>query len=346
MAEFLYVTSDQIGSSGATIMQHEVNALSKLGNVEVLNLAPSNDPFTTDRRFLEEYKKSGNKYKLAHFYAGTYTDTIKKLKQDGSIVSYTAAAHNIEVSKKEHELLGIPFSYPHLTDPVLWRQYIEGYLLADLIIVPSSYSKKIIEGYGARNINAIHHGVDLCDPLSIPKQFQVGFLGSPGADKGILYLIKAWHELNYLDSCLMVSGRGTENLLPLLRIFDQGNVYLSGFIEDINDLYKNCSILCTPSATEGFNLEVLEAMIRGRPVVCSNGAGAADCVVHGETGFVVPACNFSAIIDSINYYKSHPDKVIEHGRNAREHAKKYTWDIIEQNYQYTWRNLLTQNTLL
>src|SRR5581483_3372135 len=117
-----------------------------------------------------------------------------------------------------------------------------------------------------------------------------------GADKGIIYLIKAWAKLNYKDAQLVIAGRNTEALLPLVRAYGRGSIYIKGEVKDLSDFYNSISVLCAPSSTEGFGICILEAMSHGRPVIATTNT----CLPDVDEGLIVPIRNPSAIAEAIS----------------------------------------------
>lgn len=339
----LYITCDNIGSAtgGGKVTYNELEALKSLGPTTVINPPMLGSPFEADELALTGYKDKIKDVKIAHFYAGTFSKTVKFLKENGVKVTYTCAAHDVQVSKEEHEKLGIPFAYPHLVNPDLFQQYIQGYKDANVVISPSTHSKKVMEKQGIGNIQIIPHGTDLpTDVKPIPeKPFIVGYLGQPGADKSLIYLIQAWARLNYSDAQLVIAGNNTETLLPLVRKYGKGSIYIQGYVKSVSTFYNSISLYCQNSSTEGMSLEVLEAMSYGRPVVCSDGVGAADCIKTGINGIVVPRRNPLATAEAIDYYKKNNDKLKEHGTAGMEKVKDYTWEKIKEKYCEMWKTL-------
>lgn len=340
----LYLTCDRIGTQtgGGLVTLNEYRALETLGEaypVDNARVPVDADPFKSDQ-FFAAFLAGLTGVTLTQIYAGCFTDTVKFLHAVGSKVSYTAAAHSIDESRREFEGLGIPFNFPHLTVPELWERYVGGYREADLVICPSTYSKKIMEGYGCRNVKVIPHGCELPATVSpLPKKFTVGIMGSAGPDKGFRYLFAAWKKLNLKDGLLLVAGNNIDQALPLWRQFGGGNVEFTGFVKDISDFFGRISILAVPSVTEGFNIEVLEALAHGRPVICSEGAGAKDVIRDYGNGLLVQARDSEKIQNMIEKCYRKPSLVEYLAGETRKSAADYTWEKVRAQYVEAWKGI-------
>lgn len=353
----LYLTADRVGiqTGGGLVTSQEYSALQELGETRLVSrdqigqtdLSPGTytqgEPWIWDdvAKFM-----FGNTIKLAHCYAGTFSQSIRKLKDNGARITYTAAAHNIEKSKKAHEDLGLLFNLPHLTDPDLWKRYVEGYLLADVVICPSQHSAAIMRGYGCKRVEVIPHGCEIPETVApLPKRFVVGYLGGVTPDKGLVYLLEAWKKLNYSDALLVIAGADScSNLVKSMYLHrGGGNVHFAGWVPNVADFYNSISVYCQPSITEGFGIEVLEAMSYGRPIICSDGAGAVDTVPsnsYGHGAYKFRSGDVYELADRINDTKNFCDMA---GRSivCREQAKKYQWSLIREQYKSLWRSLLS-----
>ena len=51
-----------------------------------------------------------------------------------------------------------------------------------------------------------------------------------------------------------------------------------------------------------------------------------DYVREGEEGFVIPIQNIDAIVNSVEWFCKHHDKIVEMGKKARKMALQFTWD--------------------
>lgn len=345
----LFITADKVGiqTGGGIVTQHEYDALKALGECETFSRdwfegVRGEDPWLWDDYLSGRSVLVEKKYDLAHFYAGTFTKTIALLKRKGTKITYTAAAHDVAISKREHEKLGIPYNYPHLTEPELWQRYVKGYLEADVLICPSQHSANVMRGFGAKNrIEVIPHGCEIPTVVKpYPKTFTVGYLGSFGADKGIPYLLQAWKQLNYKDAVLLLGGRDSTSdyVSNLIAAFGGGNIWQVGWVKDVSDFYNQISLYVQPSCSEGFGIEVLEAMAHSRQVICSEGAGASDVVMPG---WVFEACNVESLAVKIDQFKER--WLLEKtGIVARLQAEDFTWNKIRQRYVDVWKSLLEE----
>ncbi len=345
----LYLTADRIGipTGGGSVTFQEYSALSFLGPCDILSrdqlaCAPGEDPWGWD--VSANFKMENKSYQLTHVYAGTFSKTLKRLKENGCKITYTAAAHNIKASIKAHEELGIPFNYPHLTDPVLWEKYLAGYLLADILVCPSLHSADVMRDYGYKGqIRIIPHGCHFPKEEEIkplPTNFVVGYLGSYGADKNILTLIKAWAKLNYHDATLILAGQDSVSpfVIDLVKKYGGGNVVLKGWVENVSEFYGELSLLAQLSYSEGFGCEVLEALAAGRSVICSDGVGAKDLVTP-DVGWQFKAGSVDELASLIDSCKKNPS-LLQRAKQCREKAEKFTWDKVRCMYVDMWKGLL------
>lgn len=287
-------------------------------------------------------KHWNTKLKLAHLYAGTFGGLVEALQYNGCRVCYTAAAHDIDLSRREHERLGVPYHYPHLTDPALLQRYLAGYLAADCVVCPSTHSAAVMRKLGRTGrIEVIPHGVNLPSTVQpLPRQFRVGYLGSCGSpDKGLIYLLQAWKQLNYPDAILVLGGRDSQSpwVQHLIQEYGGGTVVCLGWVRNLADFYGNISMLVQPSVSEGFGIEVLEALAHGRYALVSKGAGAADVV---PIACRFEAANYEVLAAAIDHARKHWDWGASVPASSRELANDYTWNKIREQYISLWKELL------
>jgi glycosyltransferase involved in cell wall biosynthesis len=95
---------------------------------------------------------------------------------------------------------------------------------------------------------------------------------------------------------------------------------------DLHDLYAVASCAIAPAYLEDYGLTAVEAMTYGLPlIVCSDGGGLGWFVEDGVTGLVVEPTG-RAIADAIQKLRDDRALAEEMGREARERAKRFTWE--------------------
>lgn len=335
------------GHGGGVVSYHELVALKETTEV-VQVLCPKSEDLGMPTTIIQNSHYPDNPFMLDYLYAfnakhadvaffngAPFSITAKAINPSKVIVD--CPAHNLEVSIEEHVKWLGNYPYKNMTDPLLKELYLDFIKNADLIICPSKMSADYLKGNpGTRaKVVVIPHGCEIPTEVKpLPQEFKVGYLGAVGPDKGVVYLLKAWAGLMYKDSELVIAGKEGQGLVPWInQLFVKGQKYsLLGFVENPSDFYNSISAYVQPSATEGFGLPVLEAMAHGRPVICSDGAGASELIDSGKDGYVVKARDAASIAERIDYLKTHHEKVAKMGEMARLKAKQYTWDKIEKQY--------------
>ena len=109
--------------------------------------------------------------------------------------------------------------------------------------------------------------------------------------KGVYETIKAFESLrnDKVNIQLIIAGSGEESeaIKSLVRLKD--NIILTGHVEGQEkiELYKNCTLYCLPSYSEGLPTSVLEAMSFGKPVITTPVGGLKNFFQDGVMGFFV-----------------------------------------------------------
>lgn len=275
----LYLTADRVGaaSGGGVVTRNELQALQEFsqesGDRDVFVASIDHTvhyptPFDQDEYLFQYVKRLPEIPRITHCYSGCLTNTLQYLRQKGSKIVYTAAAHSVALSRKAHQEMGIAYDYPHLNDPVLWERYLEGYKTAQALVCPSTHSRDVMRSFGCTQpIHVIPHGIHPPGVLawSPPHKFTVGYLGSYGPDKGIPTLLRAWNRFKLEDARLILAGRDSRTSYVQSLLFrncpDASNIECLGWLEDISTFYRSLSVYSQPSA----------CLLPGSPVFSSRG---------------------------------------------------------------------------
>ena len=351
MSTSAYITFDNIdiNSGAGLVCYHEIKALKRAS--ECLGVVSSHNgdiDINVDSRypfnpFLYDYfaaKKIPKNVDLLHISCSPAMAILNTVRPK-HYVSFTAA-HDLNETIIEHEKYLGKGNYPyfHLSTPYLFDCLQEHHKNADYIICPSSTSKKWVEdNIRKENVVVIPHGTEILtapSPIPILNEFKVGYLGAFGPDKGLPYLNHAIMQLGLNHH--MIWGGNCQNAVK--QIFP--NAITTGWLENVSDFYNSISIYVQPSVTEGFGIEILEAMAHGRPVIASRGAGGADVITDGVDGFIVKPRDVIGLAEKIQFFKDNPQKIIDMGKAAREKATQYEWSKVEIKYFELYKKVLNE----
>jgi glycosyltransferase involved in cell wall biosynthesis len=81
-----------------------------------------------------------------------------------------------------------------------------------------------------------------------------------------------------------------------------------------------------PSPKEGWGITVIEAAACGTASLASDSPGLRDSVRHGETGFLVPHGDATALAQRMLEFANQPLLVARLGDRARLFAERLTWE--------------------
>ena len=105
---------------------------------------------------------------------------------------------------------------------------------------------------------------------------------------------------DYPDSKLLIAGNGPE-LDNLKQLTADNNltdhVDFLGYTTEINKYMNICDCLIACSYREGLGLNVIEAMLCGKPVIASDNRGHKELVKVGCNGFIVEPENIAGYVD-------------------------------------------------
>jgi glycosyltransferase involved in cell wall biosynthesis len=174
-------------------------------------------------------------------------------------------------------------------------------------------------------------------------KFRVSFVGLIEPWKGFHYLIDAFNALRLPDSELILwGGPGSRSVSRYLREQMARNPRIMVRPVEVRrcyaEVYSKSSVLVHPSLSDGFAYVVAEAMASGIPVIVTEKTGAADCVIDGRNGYIVPGGDVDAIRDRLAYLAQHPALVKRMGTAARETARALTLDRFRARLLACWES--------
>ena len=77
------------------------------------------------------------------------------------------------------------------------------------------------------------------------------------------------------------------------------SVNMPGAVRDVTPYVEQSSILCLTSEYEGFGIVLIEAMLKGLPVIAFEYVGVHDIIEDGVDGYIIPFGDVEAYADKL-----------------------------------------------
>lgn len=131
----------------------------------------------------------------------------------------------------------------------------------------------------------------------------------------------------------IIAGNGgrKEYLLRLAESLGiSQNIHLLGFRRDIAELCKTADVFCFPSYREGLSVAVMEAMVSGLPVVCSDIRGNNDLIHPERGGYLCAPFSVEGFAAAIGQLAADAGLRESFGNYNKEAALQYGYEKINQ----------------
>lgn len=294
-----------------------------------------------DRASAQFLYNTARKPSQVYGYDGKCKSLFTAAKAVGGItLNYEAAFGSISYAcgMLDHEREANPAwraSIPNLSETTIRKQTAE-LALADRIIVASTFAKRTLGESG------IAHQKVAVTPYGAPAPMvhkevnvraggplKVIFVGALTQQKGISY---------FFEALKIASGSVALDVTVI------GADYANGRNQALNSELKKyrwlssaphdqvirqllaADVLVLPSLAEAFGLVVGEALSTGTAVIVSQNCGAADLIIDGFNGYVVPIRSAEAIAARLVELADDSEKLSALKHNAVFSAGRTTWD--------------------
>jgi glycosyltransferase involved in cell wall biosynthesis len=179
-----------------------------------------------------------------------------------------------------------------------------------------------------------------------PPRRIVGAAGRLSPEKGFRQLIEAAQVVCHQDPgvAFVLFGDGPLREELARQVAAQGleeHFILAGFRADLERYLPHLDLLALPSYTEGLPVILLEACAAGLPVVATAVGGIPEVIEDGETGYLVPPKNPTALARRILDVLSHETGRQAMGRRAQQRIQEqFTFEAQCLQYQRLFERLV------
>ncbi len=292
-------------------------------------------------------------YRIALFPFISATNMIKEIKPDivhshgiatTGIAAFQAARKiNVPAIASFHTMVSEVTHYitrkedlQKLFESVAWKYLAWYYSNFDRVVVPSNFSRAILEKQGIKNIVVKPAGLDLrnfhpkVEFEFVKKKYGIGgpmvlFVGRLVVEKNLALLMDAAQKVvNKIPNVkFVIGGKGPaeQYYKDMAKAKGLSDIFVfAGFVSnsELPALYRAADVFAFPSFFDTQGFVVIEAMATGTPVVVPKDSAPAEFVGDGENGYYFSdAQDFS---EKIILAIENKEKV---SKNAVAAAKKY-----------------------
>ncbi|MDY6776312.1 MAG: glycosyltransferase [Halobacteria archaeon] len=245
------------------------------------------------------------------------------------------------------------FRGSNLLAPALRRYLSFFYSRADAVIVPSDYTKGVVEGYGIDPpVHSVSNGVDI-ESLEGHDELRDEYRDKYDLDGTVVFAVGHVFERKGLSTfCKLAQRLPDTDFIWFGPVMDNplgskqtkrwienppDNVEFTGFIDDIRGGFGAGDVFLFPTKEENQGIAVLEAM------ACEKGVVVSDLPVFDE--FLTDAENcFKG--DSLDEYEEAIERMRddelrnEMGKNARREAEKHSLENVGESLIDVYDSLL------
>jgi glycosyltransferase involved in cell wall biosynthesis len=152
------------------------------------------------------------------------------------------------------------------------------------------------------------------------------YVGRLEARKGIHFLLESCAILQrqgYTNYKLQIIGTGVQRDELVEFVQNQGlteRVEWIGWVNygNLGQYFKEADVFVFPTLEDTWGMVVLEAMVFGKPILCSRWAGASELVVAGENGNVFDPYHPDQLAEMMQRFIDHADSIPKMGEKSRE----------------------------
>jgi len=203
---------------------------------------------------------------------------------------------------------------------------------------------------GARKLAMVHNGladVGLAGQAEVannpPRLVMIARMAEPKDHSTLLAALASLRHLPW-EMDLIGDGPLEEKLrLHAGRLGLTGRVHFRGFSGNPAAELAGAQIFVLSSRSEAFPYSILEAMRAGLPVVATRVGGVPEAVVEGETGFLVPPGNPSALAGRLARLITDAALRARLGQNGRQrYLQRFTFEQMFAKTFQIYRDVLDE----
>lgn len=320
-----------------------------LGNTVNIKSFKRFSPFSSFCKKLLEFKKSNYDIICANTTLSTFLPSAFSGKP--LVATYHGTQWNVWSNKM---FLQNNFSYFFLpldiaTNILIWLKTFPLFLLSRKTVAVSNYAANEAKRYYFASPKPIYWGSKLKTFKKLPgktpaSQITIISVSRITPYKGFHHLIDVIKKIKIDNLNLIICGsQPQKNYLKMLqKMADKRiKIIVDPTDQKLSQLYKTSDIYATFDKYLFFGMPILEAASFGLPTVAMDFAAASEIVLHQKTGFV--AKNHEEFREYLELLIKNKNLRQRLGKNAKEYAKKFTWQKTAQAYEEIFKSVIKES---
>ncbi|MEG4112742.1 MULTISPECIES: glycosyltransferase family 4 protein [unclassified Microcoleus] len=166
------------------------------------------------------------------------------------------------------------------------------------------------------------------------------YVGRITARKGIKTLLEACAILKnqgYVDYSLLIVGKGDQREELEAFIKERGfeeQVTWAGWVEygNLGAYFQQADIFVFPTFEDVWGMVVPEAMVFGKPVLCSHGAASYELIMSGDNGYIFDPSSAQELADKMQTFLDDPDLIESMGERSQQIISQKTPETAAKAY--------------
>lgn len=158
------------------------------------------------------------------------------------------------------------------------------------------------------------------------------FVGKIISRKGVRQLLEACNLLQkqgHRHYSVLILGEGSqrselEEFVTTQQISDRVKWLGSICYQDLGAYFLQSDVLILPTLEDTWGMVVLEAMVFGKPVICSRRAGSAELILQGKTGYCFDPENPAELAETMLRFINDQQLGVEMGKQSKRQMERYT----------------------
>jgi glycosyltransferase involved in cell wall biosynthesis len=246
------------------------------------------------------------------------------------VIAYEGSSPGVDFSNSKARLLLRRFTVQVADAAISNSQSGRAYLTDVLHLSPD---KAFAFPYEVPSARSLLTSDDSTDSVAVPTQKPTFlFVGRIMPRKGLRLLLEACvllKELGYKGYEVLIVGDGKqreelEEYATTQQLDDRVTWVGRVDYNQISSYFHQADVFLLPTLEDTWGVVVLEAMLFGKPVLCSTGAGTSELIENGRNGYVFAPDDASALAEIMSKFIVQPDLATRMGEQSKEVMAEYT----------------------